>query len=292
MSEVYPGKDFIKKLPTQKQDVQPGLNSTMNPQPIYEHKDYANSGKMKGKVALITGGDSGIGKAVAIAFAKEGADVAIIYFNEHEDAEETKKRIEAIGRKCLLIAGDISKEEFCNKAVEITVQKYSNIDVLVNNAAVQYPQNSIEDITKEQLIKTYEVNIFSMFYLVKASLKYMKEGSSIINTSSITAYKGSKELIDYSSTKGAIAAFTRSLALSLASRNIRVNGVAPGPIWTPLIPASFDENKVSEFGTDVPLGRCGQPVEVAPAYTFLASADSSYVTGQVLHVNGGIIVNV
>lgn len=291
MSFQYPRKDFIKKIPPQKQDNQPGIDNLMDPRPVYEHEDYTGGHRLNDKVALITGGDSGIGRAVAIAYAKEGADISIVYFDEHEDAKETKSIIEKIGKKCILIAGDISKEEFCNDTVEITKQNFGKIDILVNNAAMQFPQNSIEDITKDQLIKTFSINVFPMFYLVKAVLKYMKEDSCIINTSSITAYKGSKELIDYSATKGAIAAFTRSLALSLASRNIRVNGVAPGPIWTPLIPSSFDENKVGEFGTDVPLGRCGQPVEVAPAYTFLASSDGSYVTGQILHVNGGIIIN-
>ncbi len=291
MNEKYPGSDFPQKLPAQKQSKQPGLNNLMNPKPIYEHPDYISANKLNGKVAVITGGDSGIGRAVAIAFAKEGADIVIPYFDEHEDAEKTKNIIDKLGRKCFLIPGDIGEEEFCKVVIENTISEFNRLDILVNNSAVQYPQNSIEDITKEQLEKTFKTNIFSMFYLTKAALKHLKAGSSIINTTSITAYAGSERLIDYSSTKGAIVSFTRSMSLSLGARKIRVNGVAPGPIWTPLIPSSFDEKKVSEFGTDVPWGRAGQPVELAPAYVFLASPDSSYMTGQILHINGGVIVN-
>jgi len=291
MTNKYPGSDFPQKLPPQKQEKQPGMNNLMNPKPIYESEGYVSERKLKGKVAIITGGDSGIGRAVAMAYAKEGANVAIVFLDEVEDAEEVKTNIEKIGGQCILIPGDISDEDFCINAIQKTIEKFKGLDIVVNNSAIQYPQNSIEDITKEQLEKTFKTNIFSMFYLTKAALKYLKEGSSIINTASITAYAGSKALIDYSSTKGAIVSFTRSLALSLVARKIRVNGVAPGPIWTPLIPASFDEVKVSEFGTDVPLGRPGQPVELAGAYVFLASADASYMTGQVIHINGGVIIN-
>jgi len=291
MTNKYPGSDYPQKLPPQKQDKQPGINNLMNPKPIYECEDYISSKKLQGRVAIITGGDSGIGRAVAIAYAKEGANIAIVYLDEVEDAEEAKTTIEKKGGKCILIPGDISEEDFCRTAIQKTIDKFKRLDIVVNNAAVQYPQNSIEDITKEQLEKTFKTNIFSMFYITKAALKYLAEGSSIINTTSITAYAGSETLLDYSSTKGAIASFTRSLALSLAARKIRVNGVAPGPVWTPLIPASFDELKVSQFGTDVPWGRPGQPAELAPAFVFLASADSSYMTGQVLHINGGVIIN-
>ena len=291
MTNKYPGADFPKKLPPQKQDKQPGISNLMNPKPVYECEDYVSVKKLQGKVAIITGGDSGIGRAVAIAYANEGASVAIVFLDEVEDAEEAKASIEKNGGQCLLIPGDISEEAFCISAIQKTIDKFKRLDIVVNNSAVQYPQNSIEDITKEQLEKTFKTNIFPMFYLTKAALKHLKEGSSIINTASITAYAGSETLLDYSSTKGAIVSFTRSLALSLAARKIRVNGVAPGPIWTPLIPASFDEARVAEFGTDVPWGRPGQPVEVAPAYVFLASADASYMTGQVLHINGGVIIN-
>lgn len=282
---------FPQSVPPQKQDKQPGLEYVMNPQPIFDNPNCNGSNKLAGKKAVITGGDSGIGKAVAVAFAKEGADVAIVYFDEHKDAEGTKAIIEQIGRKCLLIPGDISDENFCNSAIQKTIDTFGKIDILVNNAAVQYAQNSIEDITKEQLEKTFKVNIFSMFYLVKAALKHLKEGSCIINTASITAYKGSKDLIDYSATKGAIVTFTRSLSQSLAARKIRVNQVAPGPIWTPLIPSCFSEQEVAKFGTDTTMGRLGQPVELAPAYVFLASDEASYITGQTIHVNGGEIVN-
>lgn len=287
----YAGQSFPQKIPGQKQDTEPGLESLMNPRPIFQDKDYRTSDKLIGKTALITGGDSGIGRAAAVAFAKEGADISIVYYNEHVDAEETKNIIESSGRKCILIAGDISDESFCISAIKTTISSFGKIDILVNNAAVQYPKNSIEDITAEQLEITFKTNIFSMFYMTKAALRYLKEGSTIINTSSVTAYKGNETLIDYSSSKGAVVSFTRSLALSLAARKIRVNGIAPGPIWTPLIPSSFDAQKVSEFGGNVTMGRPGQPVEVAPCYVFLASSDSSYMTGQILHPNGGEIVN-
>lgn len=283
--------DFPKTVPAQKQDKQPGIEALMNPRPIFEDPQCKGSDKLKDKVALITGGDSGIGKAVAVAYAKEGADIAIVYFDEHQDAEETKKIIEQKGRKCILIPGDVADENFCNLAVQKTIEAFKKIDILVNNAAAQYPQNSIEDITAAQLEKTFRTNIFSMFFLTKAAMPHLKNGSVIINTASITAYKGDELLLDYSATKGAVVTFTRSLALSLVARNIRVNAVAPGPTWTPLIPSSFSEQDVAKFGSTTNYGRPGQPVELAGAYVFLASADSSYVSGQTIHVNGGVIVN-
>jgi NAD(P)-dependent dehydrogenase (short-subunit alcohol dehydrogenase family) len=246
---------------------------------------------LAGKVALITGGDSGIGRAAAVAFAREGADVAIVYLDEHEDAEATARLIHEEGRKSLLIPCDIAKEHACIKAVEKTVKKIGRLDILVNNAAQQFPQKSITDITEQQLDRTFRTNIYAMFFLVKAALPHLKPGSSVINTTSVTAYRGSPELLDYSTTKGAIVSFTRSLAHSLVDKGIRVNGVAPGPIWTPLIPATFPGEKVEKFGSDVPLGRAGQPSEVGPCFVFLASEDASYITGQVLHPNGGEIVN-
>lgn len=284
-------KNFPKKIPPQKQDKQPGIEKLMNPRPIFEDKDYKASNRLVGKVAVITGGDSGIGRAVAVSYALEGADIAIMYLDEHEDAEETKCLIEAKGRKCMSISGDIGEESFCFNAVNKIITSLGKMDILVNNAAEQHPQNSIEDITKEQLEKTFKTNIFSMFYMVKACLPYMKEGAAIINTSSVTAYKGHETLIDYSATKGAITTFTRSLAISLAKRNIRVNALAPGPIWTPLIPASFSEQEVEKFGSNTIMGRPGQPVELAPAYVFLASDAATFITGETIHVNGGEIVN-
>jgi NAD(P)-dependent dehydrogenase (short-subunit alcohol dehydrogenase family) len=242
-------------------------------------------------VALITGGDSGIGRAVAIAFAREGADVAIAYLNEHKDAEETKRLVEKEGRRCVTIAGDVGGEEFCRDTVARTVESLGRLDVLVNNAAEQHPQESISKITADQLERTFRTNIFSFFYMTKAALPHLRKGSAIINTTSVTAYKGNPQLLDYSSTKGAIVAFTRSLSMGLAEKGIRVNAVAPGPIWTPLIPSTFPEEKVETFGSDVPLKRVGQPEEVAPSYVFLASGDASYMTGQVLHPNGGTVVN-
>jgi NAD(P)-dependent dehydrogenase (short-subunit alcohol dehydrogenase family) len=280
-----------KQRSPQKQKNQPGKEYLMRPEPEFENPAYKASGKLIGKSAIITGGDSGIGKAAAIAFAKEGCNVTIIYFNEHTDAKNTREIIEKTGQQCFLINGDISKESFCRSAVKKTMKQFGKIDILVNNSAVQYPAESITQISAAQLEKTFRTNIFSMFYLTKHALPYLKEGSAIINTTSVTAYRGSENLIDYASTKGAIVSFTRSLSSSLSKKKIRVNGVAPGPIWTPLIPASFSSSHVESFGSDVPLGRAGQPYEVAPCFVFLASEDSSYMTGQILHPNGGEIVN-
>lgn len=280
-----------KTLPPQHQDQQPGVESQMNPLPVFESPAYKAAGKLQGKVAIITGGDSGIGRATAVAFAKEGADLAIFYLNEHDDAKETQRQIEQEGRKCLLVPGDIGDEEFCKTSVKQTMDQFGKVDILVNNAAEQHPQQTIEDITSEQLERTFRTNIFSMFYMTKAVMPHLKSGSTIINTASITAYKGNATLLDYSSTKGAIVSFTRSLSMNVIEKGIRVNAVAPGPIWTPLIPSTFDAKKVSEFGGTQPMKRPGQPEELAPAYVYLASDDSSYVSGQVIHVNGGEVVN-
>lgn len=280
-------------FPPQTQDRQPGIESEMNPRPVAVSPTYKGSGKLEGKAALITGGDSGIGRAVAIAYAKEGADVAVVYLDEHGDAEETKRLVEAEGRRCLTIAGDIGFEAFCRQAVEQTVGAFGKVDVLVNNAAEQHPQKSIADISAEQLERTFRTNIFSFFYMTKAALPHMPSGGAIINTASITAYQGHELLLDYAATKGAIVTFTRSLSQRLLKdkTGIRVNGVAPGPIWTPLIPSTFNEQHVATFGSDVPMKRAGQPAELAPAYVYLASEDSAYVAGQMLHVNGGVVVN-
>ncbi|WP_121664693.1 SDR family oxidoreductase [Metabacillus litoralis] len=278
-------------MPPQHQDVQPGHEDMMNPQPKFDDTSYTGSGKLKNKVAIITGGDSGIGRAVAVFFAKEGANVVISYLNEQKDAEETQKHVEAQGQKCLLVAGDIGDESVCQQIVSKTMDTFGQLDIVVNNAAEQHPQKSIEDITSEQLERTFKTNIFSFFYLTKAALPHLKKGSAIVNTSSVTAYAGNEQLLDYSATKGAITTFTRSLALSLAGKGIRVNGVAPGPIWTPLIPSTFPADQVATFGSNVPMKRPGQPEELAPAYVFLASDDSSYMSGQMIHVNGGKIVN-
>jgi NAD(P)-dependent dehydrogenase (short-subunit alcohol dehydrogenase family) len=281
-----------KKLqPRQHQQRRPGREHEMKPRPKSDDEKHRGSGKLRNKVAIITGGDSGIGRAVAVAFAKEGADVAIVYLEEHKDANETKRLVEENGRRCLLVSGDIGQEGFCRKAVGQIVKELGKIDILVNNAAEQHPQESIEKITEKQLERTFRTNIFSFFFMTKAAMKYLSEGGAIINTTSVTAYKGSGHLLDYSSTKGAITAFTRSLSQALADKRIRVNGVAPGPIWTPLIPSTFPPQEVETFGSDVPLGRPGQPEEVAPSYVFLASDDSSYMTGQILHPNGGTVVN-
>jgi len=277
--------------PPQHQERQPGIESEMTPTPNAEDPNHRGSGRLHGKTAIITGGDSGIGRAVAIAFAREGADITIVYLNEHDDAGETKRLVEEEGRECLSIAGDIGDEHFCADVVARTIDRFGRLDVVVNNAGEQHPQKSIEDISTEQLERTFRTNVFGMFHLIKAALPHLKQGSTIINTASVTAYRGSPHLLDYAATKGAIVAFTRSLSGTLADRGIRVNAVAPGPIWTPLIPSTFDEERVETFGSDTPMGRAGQPEEVAACHLFLASDDSSYMTGQTLHPNGGEIIN-
>lgn len=280
-----------QQFPPQGQEHRPGIEAEMTPKPKEQDPQYHGSGKLQGKVAIITGGDSGIGRAAAIAFAKEGASSAIVYLNEHQDAQETQRLVQEHGQKCIPIAGDVGDEAFCRQVVERTVKELGKLNILINNAAEQHPQNSIEDITAEQLERTFRTNIFAYFFMVKAALPHLKEGSAIINTTSVTAYKGSPQLLDYSSTKGAIVAFTRSLSQAFIEKGIRVNGVAPGPIWTPLIPSTFPPEKVESFGADTPMKRAGQPEEVANCYVFLASADSSYIAGQVLHPNGGEVVN-
>ncbi|MCE6987730.1 SDR family oxidoreductase [Dyadobacter sp. CY323] len=275
----------------QTQDVQPGIEAIMDPAPIVIRENYRGSGKLQGKTALITGGDSGIGRAVAVHFAREGADVAIVFLEESQDARETKAMVEAEGKACLLIPGDIRDESFCKEAVSKTVEQFGKINVLVNNAAEQHPKEDIREISASQLADTFATNIFSFFFFTQAALPHMAEGDTIVNTTSVTAYHGSPSLLDYSSTKGAIVAYTRSLSGSLAEKGIRVNAVAPGPIWTPLIPSTFDSERVEKFGKDTPFKRPGQPSEVATCYVFLASEDSSYMSGQVLHPNGGQVVN-
>jgi len=277
-------------VPPQRQS-QPGEEFKMTPAPRSKAREYIPAGKLSEKAAVITGADSGIGRAVAVMFAKEGADVAVMYLQEHKDAQETKRLVEEAGRKCLLISGDVGDSAFCAQAIRSAVDQLGHLEILGNNAAEQHVQQRPEDITDEQLERTFRTNIFAYFYMVRESLRHMQAGATIINTTSVTAYRGNPSLLDYSSTKGAIVAFTRSLALALTDRQIRVNGVAPGPIWTPLIPATFPEQKVEGFGADAPMGRPGQPDEVAPCYVFLASDDSSYMTGQVLHPNGGWVIN-
>ena len=280
----------MPQQPAQKQDRQPGLEYKMRPQPQYMPKSNG-AGRLAGQVALITGGDSGIGRATAIAMAREGADIAIVYLNEHKDADETVELVEAEGRDAIKIAGDVGDEAFCKRCVERTMKEFGRLDILVNNAAEQHEVESLTELTEKQLVKTFRTNIFSFFFMTKHALKHMRRGSSIINTASITAYQGHKTLLDYSATKGAIVTFTRSLSESLVEKGIRVNAVAPGPIWTPLIPASFKPKKVAKHGSSAPMERAGQPNEVAPCYVFLASEEASYITGQVLHPNGGTVVN-
>jgi NAD(P)-dependent dehydrogenase (short-subunit alcohol dehydrogenase family) len=279
-----------KEIPPQHQDKQPGIEKEMTPRPVYDN-DAPGYGRLRDKVAVITGGDSGIGRSVAVLFAKEGADVAIVYLNEHQDAKETGDMVKKYGKEALLISTDVSSEVNCKNAIDQVVQKFGKLDIVVNNAAVQYEQENIQDISAQQLEYTFKVNIFSYFHFVRYATPHLKEGSVIINTASVTAYKGNQTLIDYSSTKGAIVAFTRSLSQSLIKKGIRVNAVAPGPVWTPLIPASFDDEKVHSFGKDTPMERPAQPVEIAPCYVFLASDEAAFLSGQVLHPNGGSIVN-
>jgi NAD(P)-dependent dehydrogenase (short-subunit alcohol dehydrogenase family) len=278
-------------FPPQHQTRQPGMEYLLRPRPISENPKLSGSGKLRNKVAIITGGDSGIGRAVAYAFAKEGANIAIAYLDEQRDAEETKERINQIGQHCILLPGDLCNECQSYRVVKETMEAFGRLDILVNNHGVQFPQTTILDISAEQLDVTFRTNIFAFFYMIKAALPHMCPYSSIINTTSVTAYQGQKYLIDYSATKGAIVSLTRSLSLSLVSENIRVNAVAPGPIWTPLNPSSYPAEYIKNFGANTPMERAGQPFEVAPTYVYLASDDSRYVSGQVLHVNGGTITD-
>jgi NAD(P)-dependent dehydrogenase (short-subunit alcohol dehydrogenase family) len=280
-----------EERPAQAQERQPGIEAEMEPRPEALAPGYRGSGKLEGRVALVTGGDSGIGRAVAVLYAREGADVAIVYLDEHDDAAETKGLVEGEGRRALTIAGDVGEEAFCRDAVEQAVRELGRLDVLVNHAGEQHEQKRFEDIGAEQLERTFRTNVFGIFHLTKAALAHLPEGGAIVNTTSVTAYQGNPSLIDYSATNGAIVALTYSLSQSLAERGIRVNAVAPGPVWTPLIPASFPAEKVEDFGTQTPMGRIGQPEEIAPSYVFLASSDASFVSGQVLHPNGGTVIH-
>jgi NAD(P)-dependent dehydrogenase (short-subunit alcohol dehydrogenase family) len=283
-------KKIPKDIPPQKQDKQPGVESEMDPRPVYDN-GKPGLGRLEGKVAIITGGDSGIGRAVAISYAKEGADVVIAYLDEHGDAEQTASDIRKYGKEVLLIATDVSVEKNCGMIVNKTLEKFNRIDILVNNAAVQFVQKNIEDISAEQLQKTFSTNIFGYFYMAKFVTPHLKKGGIVINTASVTAFKGNETLMDYASTKGAIVAFTRSFSQSIVDKGIRVNAVAPGPVWTPLIPASFDAERVDKFGEDIAMGRPAQPFEIAGCYVFLATDESAFITGQTLHPNGGSIVN-
>jgi NAD(P)-dependent dehydrogenase (short-subunit alcohol dehydrogenase family) len=278
------------EVPGQEQKRQPGLETEMTPAPRFSQPERKGSGRLKDKIAIITGGDSGIGRSVAVLFAREGAKLGIVYLDEDEDAQKTQELVEAEGSQCLLFKGDVGEERFCQSVVDKVVEEFGGLNILVNNAAEQHVRESLTDISQEQLERTFHTNIFAYFYMAKAALPHLKAGDTIINTTSVTAFRGKPELIDYSATKGAIVAFTRSLAQNLGEKEIRVNAVAPGPIWTPLIPATFPEDQVAEFGKNTILGRPGQPEEVAPSYVFLACSDSSYITGQTLHPNGGEIV--
>lgn len=281
-----------KRIRPPQHQPRPGLENKMHPQPVFDYPEKMGTGKLKNKIAFITGGDSGIGKAVAILFAKEGADIAISYLNEHTDARETKSIIEKIyERRCILIPGNIAIEKNCNEAIKKVIKEYKRIDILVNNTGLHYQHKKLDEMSAREMIKTFETNIFSFFYITKAALKYMKKGSCIINTASVTAYRGSPSLIDYAATKGAVVSFTRSLSTNLLKKGIRVNGVAPGPVWTPLIPSSLPAGKAAMHGSTAPMERSGEPVEIAPSYLFLASSDASYMTGQFLHPNGGEIIN-
>ncbi|WP_373532536.1 SDR family oxidoreductase [Vampirovibrio sp.] len=284
-------KENLQQRPAQHQSQKPGLDSLLTPQPLIDDPHYKSAGKLQGKVALITGGDSGIGSAIAVVFAKEGADVAVLYLNEHEDAKKTQQLVEQYGQQCLLISGDLRDQRFCQQAVHQVIQAYGKLDILINNAGEHWEEESIENLNMAHMEQTFQINIFSMFYLTQAAVPFLPEEGAIINTTSVTAYKGSAHLLDYSSTKGAIETFTYSLAQQLAPKKIRVNGVAPGPIWTPLIASTFSETEVQQFGSDVLMKRAGQPCEVATCYVFLASSDASYMTGQILHPNGGTIVH-
>jgi NAD(P)-dependent dehydrogenase (short-subunit alcohol dehydrogenase family) len=278
-------------IPPQAQDRQPGLETLMRPRPASSAHGYGPAGKLEGKIAVVSGGDSGIGRAVSVAFAKEGADVAVLYFDEHEDAKRTDELVRAAGRRCLLLSGDIGDRSVCVEMIARVIDEFGHLHILVNNAGEQHTAEEFSEITEPQLERTFRTNVFAAFFLTQAALEHMGESACIINCCSVTAYRGSKHLVDYAATKGALVAFTRSLAQQLAPRGVRVNGVAPGPIWTPLIRASFSPEEVAEFGKDVPLGRPGQPDEVAPSFVFLAGADSTYMTGQMLHPNGGEIIN-
>jgi NAD(P)-dependent dehydrogenase (short-subunit alcohol dehydrogenase family) len=280
-----------EQRPPQHQSRQPGIQAEMDPSPITVPEHYQGSGKLAGRRALVTGGDSGIGRAVSVLFAMEGADVAIVYLDEQGDAEETVRMVEEQGQRCIPIAGDLSEEGACRNAVRRAVDDLGGLDVLVNHSGEQHPRDKFEDISSHQLERTFRTNVFSMFWVTQAALEHMGEGAAIVNTTSVTAYEGNPTLIDYSATNGAIVSFTRALSNQAAERGIRVNAVAPGPVWTPLIPATFPAEKVESFGDHVPLGRAGQPAEIAPSYVFLASDDSSYMTGQTLHPNGGSVVN-
>lgn len=286
LQEMYTPQDIKGQTQTI-----PGKEKEMEPRPIYDDKSSKGYGRLTGKTAIVTGGDSGIGRAVSVAYAKEGANVAIIYNKSDEDANETKEIINQYGGNVLLIKGNIKDAIFCRDAVERIIYQFGGLDILVNNAGEQHPQKQFEDITEEQLDDTFRTNIYAMFYLTKAAMPYLKEGSAIINTGSVTAFKGHAELVDYAAAKGAVTAFTRSLSLNLANKKIRVNQVAPGPIWTPLIPSTFTKEQVDTFGADTPYKRAGQPVELAEAYIFLATNGSNYMTGQTIHINGGHVVN-